>query len=422
MKKAKCLILGLAFITGCLFAQGQPNFVRCREQQFVLNNKPYHYIGTNYWYGGLLGLTPEGAQRLTKELDFLKANGVSNLRVMAGVEGRGAINGVQRVNKTLQPEQGVFNEELLTGLDLLLSEMQKRDMKAVIFLSNNWEWTGGFLQYLNWNGLIADSVVRRKLNWDELRDYTSQFYSCKPCRNAYLEQVKLLLSRTNTITGGKYIDDPAIMAWELANEPRPMRPVANDLYKEWIKEAAGYIKSIDKNHLLTIGHEGDQATDGDMALYEEIHAGSDVDYLTIHIWPKNWGWLHPESIEKDMPVVLANTAAYVERHQEAAAKLNKPLVLEEFGLPRNDHSFSPDAAVDFRDRFYQLLLEQWRIKKVAGLNFWAFGGAGRPVPGQVFWKEGDDYLGDPPMEEQGLNTVFDSDMTTWRLIKLVQQP
>jgi mannan endo-1,4-beta-mannosidase len=54
---------------------------------------------------------------------------------------------------------------------------------------------------------------------------------------------------------------------------------------------------------------------------------------------------------------------------------------------------------------------------VAGANFWAFGGAARPLKGQTFWKEGDDYTGDPPMEEQGLNTVFDGDATTWRLIK-----
>ena len=41
----------------------------------------------------------------------------------------------------------------------------------------------------------------------------------------------------------------------------------------------------------------------------------------------------------------------------------------------------------------------------------------RPVKGQTFWKDGDDYTGDPPMEEQGLNSVFDGDITTWRLIK-----
>jgi mannan endo-1,4-beta-mannosidase len=35
----------------------------------------------------------------------------------------------------------------------------------------------------------------------------------------------------------------------------------------------------------------------------------------------------------------------------------------------------------------------------------------------VFWKTGDDYMGDPTMEEQGLNTVFDSDASTWKILK-----
>jgi len=53
---------------------------------------------------------------------------------------------------------------------------------------------------------------------------------------------------------------------------------------------------------------------------------------------------------------------------------------------------------------------------LAGASFWAFGGISRPVKNQTFWKNGDDYMGDPPMEEQGLNTVFDSDKSTWKII------
>lgn len=62
--------------------------------------------------------------------------------------------------------------------------------------------------------------------------------------------------------------------------------------------------------------------------------------------------------------------------------------------------------------------EQSRISggAIAGASFWAFGGMARPMKGQVFWKKGDDYMGDPPMEEQGLNMVFDSDTSTWNLI------
>jgi hypothetical protein len=53
---------------------------------------------------------------------------------------------------------------------------------------------------------------------------------------------------------------------------------------------------------------------------------------------------------------------------------------------------------------------------VAGVNFWTFNGGQRPIKGQTFWKEGDEYMGDPPMEEQGLNGVFDTDKSTWDLI------
>jgi mannan endo-1,4-beta-mannosidase len=55
---------------------------------------------------------------------------------------------------------------------------------------------------------------------------------------------------------------------------------------------------------------------------------------------------------------------------------------------------------------------------IAGTNFWAFGGLARPIEGQIFWKEGDDYMGDPGGEEQGLNSVFSSDKATWKIIKL----
>jgi mannan endo-1,4-beta-mannosidase len=58
---------------------------------------------------------------------------------------------------------------------------------------------------------------------------------------------------------------------------------------------------------------------------------------------------------------------------------------------------------------------------LAGSNFWAFNGLARPVPGQTFWKPGDDFMGDPPMEEQSLYGVFDNDGSTWKLIREVKK-
>src|ERR1035437_8611255 len=171
MKLFKLRLLLLAIIQLIVAdLSAQSSFVTTKDHQFLISNLPYYYIGTNYWYGGMIGNDEKGKQRIRKELDFLKLKGVTNLRVLAGAEGSGQINGVPRVEPALQPKAGVFKTDLLKGLDFLLAEMGKRKMKAIIFLSNNWEWSGVFLQYLNWNGLIADSVLKRKLNCDELRD------------------------------------------------------------------------------------------------------------------------------------------------------------------------------------------------------------------------------------------------------------
>jgi mannan endo-1,4-beta-mannosidase len=429
LKRARLQMLVL--LTSVLAAQtlfatvsARPSFVTVKGHNFYLNDKPYYYIGTNYWYGSLLGLEKDkrrGVERLRKELDFLKAHGVVNLRLMAGAEGSGMVNGVMRVGPPLQPRQGEFNEEVLDGLDLVLSEMGKRNLKAVVFLSNNWEWSGGFQQYLIWNGQVPDELKTRKLNWDEQRDIVSKFYSCEPCKESYNKQVSLILDRTNKYSGKKYTEDTAVMAWELANEPRPMRPTAADAYKRWISDVAAMIKTKDKNHLVTLGHEGYVGSE-DIKLYEEIHADKNVDYLTIHIWPKNWGWFTGQQIEESFPNVVEKTLSYIGEHIGVAVRLNKPLVIEEFGLPRDRHSFEVTASTSLRDSFYNKIFSVLEKQAgagghVSGANFWAFGGTSRPLKGQTFWKAGDEYMGDPPMEEQGLNSVFDSDASTWKMIK-----
>lgn len=415
-----CVLICLSLVTE---SAAQTSFVSIKNHQFYADGKPYYFIGTNYWYGSVLGLEKDkkkGIVRVRKELDFLKANGVKNLRVMAGAEGAGLINGIIRVAPPLQPEQGKFDESVLDGLDLLLAEMGKRDMKAVVFFSNNWEWSGGFQQYLIWNNQVPAAQKTGKLTWDEQRDIVSQFYACAPCKENYSKQVNLILNRTNKYNKKKYINEPAVMAWELANEPRPMRPFANNDYKKWISDVAALIKSKDKNHLVTIGHEGYMGTE-DLKLFEEIHADRNVDYLTIHIWAKNWGWFKEDKVAEGFTNVVEKATDYINQHLAIAEKLNKPLVIEEFGLPRDKQSFDINSSTSLRDDYYgkifSILAENAETSgHLAGAAFWAFGGTARPIKNQIFWKSGDDYMGDPPMEEQGLNTVFDSDQSTWKVI------
>lgn len=399
-------------------------FVRRRGLSFTLDGKPYYYIGANYWQGALLAnaaLGKAGRDRVQRELSFLAAHGVTNLRIVAGAEGSGAIDGSWRVGPPLQPKKGEFSEAALQGLDYVLAEMGRRKMKAVIYLSNNWDWSGGWLQYLNWNGLLPDSLFLRKLSWEELRDNTSRFYTCDACEEDYYRQVRTLVGRVNHITGKRYADDPAIMAWELANEPRPMRPSAYDAYRKWVSATAALIKSIDPDHLVTTGTEGMASTDDNIQLYKSIHADKNIDYLTIHVWPKNWGFFSDTAIAAGMPRIINSTRTYIDKHIAVTRSLGKPMVIEEFGLPRDLQAFDASSPASLRGQYYDLLFTM--VKEsiaagtgISGCNFWAFGGEGRPIKGQAFWKKGDSYLGDPPMEEQGLNAVFNSDDALWKIV------
>src|SRR5665213_2025941 len=193
---AKKILVLLCTILFFQIISAQSEFVQVKGDQFVLSIHPYYYIGTNYWYGGLLALKKDkqkGLNRLKEELDFLKSNGITNVRVLAGAEGKGLINGVQRVGPPLQSEEGVFNLGFLKGMDALLYELGKRKMTAVIYLSNNWNWSGGFLQYLKWNSLIPDSAFLKNIPWSETGKYTSMFYTCEKCMADYFKQIKYII-------------------------------------------------------------------------------------------------------------------------------------------------------------------------------------------------------------------------------------
>lgn len=109
-------------------ASAQSSFIKATGSHFYLSGQPIYYVGTNYWYGGLLALKEDkkkGIDRLKEELDFLQKNGVTNVRVLGGSEGSGLINGVHRVGPPIQPEKGVFDPNFLKGMDALLVELGK---------------------------------------------------------------------------------------------------------------------------------------------------------------------------------------------------------------------------------------------------------------------------------------------------------
>ncbi len=132
----KTLLLSLAHLLSLSYAQ---KFVSVKQNQFVYKSKAYYFVGTNFWYASYLGLEKnpkKGINRLKKELDFLKDNNVKNIRVLAGVEGAGKINGVNRVEPSYQPEARNFSDENLKGLDILMSEAGKLNIISKLKISS----------------------------------------------------------------------------------------------------------------------------------------------------------------------------------------------------------------------------------------------------------------------------------------------
>lgn len=380
------------------------------------------------WHAAYLGAdAPYGNRaRLRRELDTLSALGIDNLRILGSSE-LSPLKG--SISPAFRTQSADYNETLLRGLDFALAEMGRRSMRAVIYLTNFWEWSGGMMTYLYWvNGGRFINMNDPAHPWPEFADFVSAFYSNEAAVRMYHDYVRALVTRRNSVTGVRYVDDPAIMSWQLANEPRPggSDAVGNrqlPAYLAWINDTARLIKSLDPNHLVSTGSEGTQGCLESVECVVQAHQSPDIDYLTAHIWPQNWGWADPKNLPGTWPTVEANTRDYIARQTAIATRLGKPLVIEEFGFPRDGGSFSPDASTLYRDRFYGLIYATVEDSArsggpIAGTNFWAWGGEGRARHADNQFRPGDtSYMGDPPHEPQGWYSVLNSDLTTQALIR-----
>jgi hypothetical protein len=114
------------------------------------------------------------------------------------------------------------------------------------------------------------------------------------------QTIRFILTRTNTITGVRYCDDKAVLCWETGNEiPSPAA---------WTREIAGYIKSLDANHLVMDGFNTSVLRDESL----EIPA---VDIVTTHHYPG-----------------MKKSFAELIRANADKAKGKKPYVVGEFGF------------------------------------------------------------------------------------------
>ena len=388
MKTLKTIILSLAALAAVSCGAGG-DCCSVKDGRFVQNGSPLYYIGANVWYAPTLATTDPG--RLCRELDYLKSLGVTNLRILA-------------------------TDENWEGYDIALNELQKRGMQAVMYLNNAWEWTpDAYFSYL-------EKAGAGKQPHPAVEGYTAYMsamaqFACNPDAVAlFHEHVKKMV--------GRYKGNGAIFSWQICNEPRPFSsdPAVKNAYADYICKTAELIKSIDSAHMVSTGNEGTAGCENDLDLFEKIHSSPAIDYCTIHIWPYNWGWVSEGGIEEGVKEAIAKTDEYIDTHLEVAYKLRKPLVIEEFGYPRDGFEYVNTSSTLARNAYYDHVFgrvaESARTGGwLAGCNFWTWSGEAKQTPGHQFWQEGDDLCGDPSQEAQGLNGVYISDNQTIEIIR-----
>lgn len=307
-------------------SQRKAEFVTAKGGKLVLAGKTYEFAGTNNYY---LGYKSEAMVDAVLDdaaqagFDVVRTWGFQDLQ---NPDGSGSVHqnfeGVWYQAWDAAAGKPVVNTgaDGLQKLDYAIAAAGARGLKLVIPFVNNWNAFGGMDQYVRWAGL----------------DEHADFYTDATIRGWFKNWISTLLNRTNSITGVKYKDDPTILSWELANEPRctsagvyPDGACDVDTITTWADEMSTYVKKIDRNHLLSAGDEGFFCRGADAGFGEDCADGVDtvalaslknIDMMSMHLYPDHWN------------TTTAWGTRWITQHAKAAAKIGKPVYLGEFGV------------------------------------------------------------------------------------------
>lgn len=345
---AGAVALGSGAVAAPASASGRPTpwpartrgFVRSRGAQLVLGGRPFRYAGTNCYY-----LHYKSHYMVDSVLNDAAAMGLRVVRAWAFLDGEPS-DGI-----VLQPEPGVFDEDGFEPLDYAVWKAGQLGLRLVLTLTNNWTAFGGIDTYVRWFGAAGHD----------------DFYTSPRIRRAYRAWVRHVIRRRNRYTGLRYWQDPAVMTWQLANEPRARSDRSGDTLVRWADEMSRFVKGLAPHQLVAVGDEGFYGRAGDADYpysdYEGVHwrrlaSLPAVDYGTVHCYPDHWkGELTPA--EK-----VAWGTGWFRRHVADGARWGFPVVVEEFGL----EDTSADRAL--RDGAYRAWTREVEAGAGTGDHVW----------------------------------------------------
>ncbi|KAF3794411.1 Mannan endo-1-4-beta-mannosidase 4 [Nymphaea thermarum] len=319
-------------------------FVGTRGNHFVLNGRPFYVNGFNAYWLMYMAADPSTRGKVSSVMQQASRCGMTLARTWAFSDGG---------YRPLQYSPGVYHEDMFKGLDFVVSEARKYGIHLILSLVNNYNDFGGRRQYVQWARERG-----QQLNSDD------DFYRNPVVKSYYKNHIK-----------------------------------------GWITEMAGYLKSIDNQHLLEVGLEGFygestpsriQYNPGSYVVGADFITNNQVpgiDFTTIHAYPDQW--LPGGSSEQDQ---LSFVQRWVQSHiEDSNSVLRKPLLFAEFGKS----SKTPGFTINKRNTLYQTVYN----------NIYASARSGGAGAGALFWQ----------MLDQGMDGMRDGyeSILVWKLVRFL---
>lgn len=292
----------LSFLLAPCISAENTGYVGTNGRYFYLNGKNFYMNGANQY-----NLPFEQQAMVDEILADAGAMGINVIRTWGFADGTG-MNGF-----AFQPQPRVYDEETFKKMDYVIYRANQLNIRLIIPLVNNWDDFGGMNKYVEWSSSANTH---------------DDFYTDALCKAIYKDYVRQFISRINTYTGIAYKDDPTILAWELANEPRCESDRTGNTIFSWVEEMASFIKSIDQNHLVGTGEEGWYVNKGGDWKYNGTKGvdyirnsnSSYIDYCSFHLYPQNY------------QMNEYGASYWINEHiDDAHSIVGKPVFLGEFG-------------------------------------------------------------------------------------------
>ncbi len=331
-----------------------PELVQIRDGCFSVGGSAFPVVGANNYYlayasdamrGNVIAAAAQLGLNVLRAWAFLDCEAANPGEVPKGGWGDVWFQCWDLETRAPRVNEG---ETGLIRLDRLIADAEQADIRLILPLVNQWPDFGGMDRYVKWFGAAS-------------RD---QFYRDARLRAAYQSYVAQVLTRRNTVTGRLYQDEPAILAWELANEPECDTRDGRDVLLGWVRDMSQWVKRHDPNHLLAVGDQGYFAG-GSGSLYngsrgvdtEAFLSIPEIDFGTVHLYPQ--GWNQPD------PILFG--IQWIEQHLAAGRAAGKPVLIEEYGM-----TIKPDALPSAltRNFVYRYWLNAVLSQKGAGDLAW----------------------------------------------------